>query len=380
MAPSLDPASALTASPPPGVAAAPASTPAAELAPDSWAAFRARTYFSQMDGLRTLAMALVVWNHAGSGAVQFGAGLGVKLFFVISGFLIITLLLRERDKHGSISLKGFHVRRSLRILPLYFAVLGLYTLLVALMERGTPEGAEFFHNLPAYLTFTANWFVDYAGGVRVIFFFAWSLSAQEQFYLVWPSIVRLSRGWAFPVALMSVVLVVGLSAEWGVQSGRLDDSLLLVRLLARQPTAIGAGLLAAYLLHDEKGFAVARPLVGSRWSVLLGAGLMLLQAFQPSTPDVIPVLGATILVTSCAVRPDNVLTPLLDLRLMRHVGTVSLGIYLMHLLALNVARRLLPGSSHLAHFLVGFPLSALAATVSYRWFEQPVMRLRRYFQ
>jgi len=171
------------------------------------AAFRARKYFGEIDGLRAFAIAAVAWNHSGHGPDNFGHGLGVVLFFVLSGFLITTLLLREESKTGTISLTGFYARRSLRIFPLYFSVLALYVVLVLVVEKGSPEGRQFFSNLPYYLTFTANYFVTWEEGKRTIFYFAWSLSAQEQFYTIWPVVVRYLRPWWAPVAVMVGTLV-----------------------------------------------------------------------------------------------------------------------------------------------------------------------------
>jgi peptidoglycan/LPS O-acetylase OafA/YrhL len=91
------------------------------------AAFRANNRFGSLDGLRALSVVAVIWHHSGGGMVasewaQHGHH-GVTLFFAISGFLITTLLLRERDRHGAIDLRAFYVRRALRIFPLYYAVL-----------------------------------------------------------------------------------------------------------------------------------------------------------------------------------------------------------------------------------------------------------------
>ena len=126
---------------------------------------------------------------------------GVSLFFVLSGFLITTLLLREHDAHGRIGLRDFYARRALRIFPLYFAVLALYAAITFLTERdaqGHLNGAArlFASNLPYYATYTNNWFVDLKlnedGQRRVIFIFAWSLATEEQFYAFWPPV--LARG------------------------------------------------------------------------------------------------------------------------------------------------------------------------------------------
>jgi peptidoglycan/LPS O-acetylase OafA/YrhL len=355
----------------------PADPIAPAAAPGDYAEYRGRKYFAELDGLRTLAMTTVVWNHAGHGDDNFGQGLGVKLFFVISGFLITTLLLRERHKTGGISLPDFYRRRTLRIFPLYFATLGLYTLLVLVRLRGTPAGEQFFGNLPYYLTFTANWFISLGAG-HVVFYFAWSLSAQEQFYLVWPAVMRAARGRWLPVALMLAAIAVGVTMEALLEAGRLDRGVLGYRILAGFPVSIGLGFLAAYLLDDEAGYGLVRRLLRQPWSPLAGIALMLLQVVRPATHDLVPALGAVLLVTSCVVQPRNVLAPLLDLRLMRHIGTVSLGIYLLHMLGINVARIFLPNGSRAALFAIAFPLSILAATASHRWFENPIAsRARR---
>ena len=337
-----------------------------------------RKYFGELDGLRALAIAMVVWNHAGAGAYKFGWGIGVKLFFTISGFLITTLLLRERDKIGTISLRNFYVRRVLRIFPLYFLVLGIYVVLVRFAERDPAATTQFFANLPYFLSFTANWFVNFDGG-RVIFYFAWSLSAQEQFYLAWPSVVHFARPWWLTVALMAAMLSVAALVHSAVAAGRLDESVLPVRILARVDPTLGFGFLAAYLLHRPEGFRAALHVVDRAWSAPLAVAMLLLQVLVPTTPDLVPRVATLVLVMVCVVRPQNVLAPVLANRLLRHVGSISYGIYLLHMLHVNVARRIVPGGSRLAVFTLAFPATVLVASVSFRYFEQPIMNLRRYF-
>jgi peptidoglycan/LPS O-acetylase OafA/YrhL len=343
----------------------------------AYAAYRERKYFGELDGLRALAIAAVVWNHSGTGAYQFGRGLGVKLFFTISGFLITTLLLRERAKTGALSLRNFYVRRVLRIFPLYFAVLGLYVILVRFAERDALAAAQFFANLPYFLTFTANWFVNLGDG-RVIFYFAWSLSAQEQFYLVWPSVIRFARPWWIPVALMGMWLGAAEVVHWAVATGRADDSLLAVRILSRIDPTLGFGFLAAHLLHRPAGFRAALQVVDRPWSAPLAVALALVQVVLPTTPDLVPRVAMLLLVLICVARPKNVLAPVIDNRFVRYVGTISYGIYLLHMLHVNVARRIVPGDSRLAIFTLAFPATILVAGLSFRYFEQPIMNLRRF--
>jgi peptidoglycan/LPS O-acetylase OafA/YrhL len=342
----------------------------------SHADYMARKYFGELDGLRTFAIAMVVWNHSGSGAGNFGWGLGVKLFFTISGFLITTILLREQGRTGTISLPRFHMRRALRIFPLYFAVLGIYTVLVLLTERGTARGAQFFQNLPYYLTFTSNLFIDFDGG-PVIFYFAWSLAAQEQFYLLWPSVMRFARRWWMPVALIVGVLFAAAGVRAAVEGG-LDQSHLLVRILARLDPTLGLGALAAYLLHRPGGYRAVAPLIGAVWSAPLAVALALAQVFVMATPEFVPRLAMMLIVMTCVVRPDNVFASVLDNRAVRYVGTVSYGIYLMHMLNVNVARRIVPGGSRAVIFALAFPATIAVASLSFRYFETPVMNLRRF--
>lgn len=118
-------------------------------------------HFGSLDGLRALSVAAVIWQHSGGGMVaaewaQLGHH-GVMLFFAISGFLITTLLRRERDRHGVINLRAFYARRALRIFPLYFAVLSIYVVLVFVLERRSKVGQDFFSNLVYFATYTTLW-------------------------------------------------------------------------------------------------------------------------------------------------------------------------------------------------------------------------------
>uniref|UniRef100_UPI0025BF7B9B acyltransferase family protein n=1 Tax=Hydrogenophaga sp. TaxID=1904254 RepID=UPI0025BF7B9B len=137
--------------------------------------FLALRRFDSLDGLRALAVIAVVWQHtagkafSGTPLATIG-GEGVTLFFAISGFLITTLLLRERDRRGTIDLRAFYVRRTLRIFPIYYLTLLTYVVLVWTFERDSEAGQEFFSNLPYFFTYTSNWFVELKE--RTIFYFA----------------------------------------------------------------------------------------------------------------------------------------------------------------------------------------------------------------
>ena len=356
--------------------------PAAE-APDPQARFRQVKFFYCLDGLRAFSILAVIWHHTAAAAVPESLGFlhrgnrGVMLFFVISAFLISTLLLRAREK-GPLKVPRFWARRALRILPLYYAVLALYLVLVAWGPGDAAARQRFFENLPAFATFTSNWFVSLDG--RVIFYFAWSLAAEEQFYLCWPWIERtFSKAW--PVAVAAVLLVVSQAAGLALAGMPVDP--LGLKILAGIPAAILLGVMLAHLLNSRRGFGRLWALAGRRGSAL--AALALTAAALAAETSLgffgeLATAGAmTLLVATCVVREDNDLASLLRLRPVAWIGTVSYCVYLIHMLAVNVVRVALAKAgivSAYADFALGGLLAIGVASVSYLTFERFFLRLK----
>jgi peptidoglycan/LPS O-acetylase OafA/YrhL len=170
-----------------------------------------------LDGIRGVAISLVLLAHAGDSAgwgfaqggrpLSFGGQLGVDLFFVISGLLITTLLLREWDRSGRIALRDFYLRRCLRILPASYAYLLFAAGLVACGVCRVPRGEWI-----AALLYAINFF---PGPAKVIGHF-WSLSVEEQFYLFWPPLLAAmiaGRGGVRPTSGVAASLVMALVAR-----------------------------------------------------------------------------------------------------------------------------------------------------------------------
>jgi peptidoglycan/LPS O-acetylase OafA/YrhL len=178
------------------------------------AAGRPFSYFSAFDGLRTAVCAGVVFSHAFPHSAVLGrlALECVSVFFSLSGFLITTLLLEERGRNGRIDLVAFYIRRTIRIWPVYFAAIGVTVLGAFLLGArflrplgfaGTPR--DLLDVLPPYLVFFGNWnLTPPPSSIHVL----WSISVEEQFYLLFPLCVVLSRGTrpALRPALVGVVL------------------------------------------------------------------------------------------------------------------------------------------------------------------------------
>ena len=136
-----------------------------------------------LDGLRAIAVCAVLIAHASYGHIS-GGFLGVEMFFVLSGYLITTLLLTERQQTGTLSLRHFYLRRAARLLP----ALGLVTLLALAMYASDPSlmpSGDVLASIPIVWLFFSNWFAA-AGDNLGLLQHTWSLGIEEQFYLLWP--------------------------------------------------------------------------------------------------------------------------------------------------------------------------------------------------
>jgi peptidoglycan/LPS O-acetylase OafA/YrhL len=336
--------------------------------------FRRTSYFGSLDGLRALSILPVVWHHATPGPLQgvLGRGpLGVDLFFAISGFLITTLLLREREEHGKIALRAFYARRSLRIFPLYYVVLAGFVVHAWLFRDAGPVREHFLRSLPWYATYTSNWFVDNDVAHAVVFSFAWSLATEEQFYLGFPWLLRVTKSVAPAALFMAGVVALDQSAE----RGWLAADPLAMRMLRSLATPIALGSLAAMALRTKlfRGFDAV---LGPRTSPLVILGFVVCGAILAWPLLVVHVLMA-MLVASCCLREDHMLSPILGSRPLRQVGLVSYGMYLLNVPAIQLARHVVP--PHFV-FVLGLALTLALATLAHSAIEKPLMSLRARFR
>ncbi len=337
-------------------------------------AFRRTSYFGSLDGLRALSILPVVWHHSTSGPLPgvLGRGpLGVDLFFAISGFLITTLLLREREKSGTIALGAFYARRTLRIFPLYYVVLGAFALHALFLRDAGPVRDHFLRSLPWYATYTSNWFVDHTVPHAVVFSFAWSLATEEQFYLGFPWLLRVSKSLVPAALFMAAVVVVDQAAErdW------LSFGPLAMRMLRSLATPIALGSLSALALRTRL-FRGIDLVLGRRESSLVLLGLVGCGAVAPWSLLEVQVLMVG-LVVACCLREDHGLASFLGARPLRHVGLVSYGMYMLNVPAIQLAKRAVPQPFV---FVLGLALSVVFATAAHAAIERPLLRLRARFR
>lgn len=368
-----------------GTATAVAATDAAVSTTDH-TAYLARRSFGSLDGLRCLAIVAVVWHHAhgvlGRGRLAGRGFLGVDLFFTISGFLIVSLLLRERDRHGEVSLRAFYGRRALRIFPLYYGVLITTALLYATVKRHGEGAQAFFAELPYCAAYLTNWFPS-----TTMLAITWSLSAEEQFYAVWPPLEKITRHRTVPVIVGLVVLgelfaFGAFDGAWTSAFGHRPPEML--REITFTPILLG--VLLAHALHDSRGYVIAARIVGARGMPIALLGTTI--AFVAAAPDdltgwprfVVHLLMLAFL-ASAVVREDHLLAPALRVGALARVGVVSYGIYLLHPFALDAARRMVERGivPAAALFPLTLALSWGIAELSFRLYEQPILRLKGRF-
>jgi peptidoglycan/LPS O-acetylase OafA/YrhL len=326
----------------------------------------------------------VIWHHCTPVPMPglLGKGpAGVDLFFCISGFLITTLLLREKANTGRVELFDFYARRALRIFPLYYLLLVAYALFAWSLPSDVPARAHFFHTLPFYASFTANWLADSAVPHPILFAFAWSLCVEEQFYAFWPWLLRFLSG---SQALWAMVLILagGALVGRGFFSALWPATGYLTRVLSSFATPIGLGALLALLLDDPERFAWLHPLLARRSSapiLLVSVFALLIFASAQLFAFQIALTG---LVGACVIRADNGLASALEARVPSYVGRVSYGLYLLHLTAIGCIRRLFPAHSGSAGFvfILSLPLALALAALSSRYLETPFLRLRSRFR
>lgn len=365
--------------------------PAATFGP--WQEFMANNFFGSLNGIRAIAILAVLWHHVDRGSpstvlLMLNHGhLGVDMFFIMSGFLIVTLLVRERDRSGDISLPKFYSRRSLRIFPLYYAILGLLTV-AFLVKSGANKADDFFESLPFLATYTGNW-------VELSFFsVAWSLAAEEQFYLIWPVVEKfLAKTWG---VIAGVVIGLGFVLSMEPVRNIIEDSwfspVSYMWQIAAMPIVIGA--VVAHLLNNEKAFRAIHRYVTHRWSPVIGLVAVLAAASLPSDepsvmvgfPRLAVYAAMTYFLLSCVVVENHSMKGILASKPMARIGIVSYGIYLIHILVVPYIGNLLSpiGQEALAEIpvvsLVGTLIVSWAlAEVSFRLFEQPILSFRKYF-
>jgi peptidoglycan/LPS O-acetylase OafA/YrhL len=326
-------------------------------------------YRPELDGLRGIAILLVLGCHIDGDELTGAGTVGVTIFFTISGFLITTLLLEEHRRTGRIELLRFFHRRALRLLPGLTAVVLVVGALSYVVDTGVTAGSAL-----AAVCYSSNYWTIAHHGARTWLTHTWSLSVEEQFYILWPLLLlgalrlRGRRGvlWA---AGVGAVLSLGWRS-WLMTSGAEPD-----RVGYGFDTCCGALLvgcwLSAYLVGrtDERA-----PSASWSWLLVLLAPLTLWFPFtyQLLAPALVPVVTAVVI--AVAVRGGGV--SWLRARWLTLVGRRSYGLYLWHYPIIAAVFFHVAGRPWLLSTGILAGLSWLAAVLSWHLVEAPFLRLK----
>ena len=352
---------------------------------DGWCAW---TYRPQLDGVRALAVTLVLLFHLELGWFP-GGFLGVDVFFVLSGFLITGLLIDEAARDGSIRLVRFYARRARRLLPAAWAVIG-FVLVIGMIDFNPMIFLDRQHEASAALLYVANWDwilrdAEYGspGDIVSPLIHFWSLGVEEQFYLVWPPLVllvwvgvRRARVQPRTVLLVVLAVVAGVSATWAVVATPSPAAYYGTHTRAFELAA--GGLVAVALRRrDAPGEANARP--SRAWESLtlagaaIGLGILLWQARAivgttdyPGVDALVVTLGAALVIAAVDVHGGTLSARAIGNPVFAWVGRLSYSLYLWHWPLIVFFR------DDLGPSLV--PVIVVVSWLCYTLLEQPVRR------
>ena len=320
----------------------------------------------QLDGLRAVAVIFVMAFHFVPSVDRYAplGSIGVRLFFVLSGFLITRILLDSRRTDLSSALRSFYIRRGLRIFPLFYLVLALAALINISPVRST-IGWHVSYLTNVYLFDRGSWH----GSISHL----WSLAVEEQFYLVWPWLVLCLPGRRLPAVITTMVCLAPVSR---LLIGGPMNSVLPLSCV----DALGAGALLALPL-TRRSMMSAGLVIGVPLTI---ASLAFRAAGYVSLPFEVALdfgvsLAAAWLVGRAANGFGGSIGAVLSARPVTYIGTISYGLYLYHGFMPYVLGRYVTGFvdlSGMMRFALLTTATLVIAATSWRFFEAPILTLK----
>ena len=352
-------------------------------------------YRPQLDGLRALAVLAVVGFHASIVSGAKGGYLGVEPFFVLSGFLITTLLVQERQNRGAIGLRDFYMRRALRLLPALFVFLAAVSL-YALARPNAAEVRHFWHDLVATVAYAADWVYALQGQFDTrMLSHTWTLAVEEQFYAIWPLVLvivlhrKVGRSLAFAVAAGGAIglnlLRIGLY-EHGASLPRVSWAL----------DVRGGGLLlgAALAIAITSGWLRLSSRAAS-WAAAIGT-LWLVYIFLSSRYDVVAIsldpdrlfiegitvtdIASGVLLVGLVFAERGFVLRAFTNSPAVWIGKVSYGLYLWHPAVFLILEPDRTGLTPALNQVLRLAVTAVLVAASYVLVELPCLRRKARFE
>jgi peptidoglycan/LPS O-acetylase OafA/YrhL len=338
--------------------------------------YKARKRIKELDGLRAIAVLLVVTVHMHDKLwPRLNGALGVVIFFVLSGYLITMLALREEEARGRLDFSAFYIRRTFRIFPLYYVVLAAYAVVILVLRVSSGTVGVFVHSIPYYVFYLQE-IVYFRSYSTFPLGHSWTLGIEEKFYLLWPLIAFGALTFAKGLRRIATVVIIVIL----VLCPALFTSIRWYQL--QNYAYILMGALLAVVLEDRAGFAFMHRLR----DVGLAFVLPVLTALQFSRLQADPRLYArtayalvVMFLLGILVITEGRIQRFLSTPLLGFIGELSYGIYLVHVLCLNVAEKAFPPGKGLGvpAYVLTCLISIAVAYVLNRLVEKPMIHVGR---
>ena len=350
------------------------------------------TYRPEIDGLRAIAVGAVVLYHAQIsifGEKTFKGGfIGVDIFFVISGYLITSIILKELITTGSFSFKYFYERRIRRILPALLLVM-LVSLPFAWMYFIPSSFIDFSKSILYSLGFSSNFYFHYSGqeygatdGLLKPFLHTWSLSVEEQFYILFPIVLLIifnyCRKYLIHILILGFIISLGLS-EW---SSRNYPSISFYFLHTRMWELLTGSILAYFEItlgrrSKQKTLNLILPGIGL---LLIGHSIIYFndKIFHPSFFTLSPIIGVSLIIWFS--NPSEIITKILSTKLFVGIGLISYSLYLWHFPIFAFARTINFSQGDIFKKILLGIITLIISILSYFLIERPSRNKKNKFK
>ena len=346
------------------------------------------SYISGLDGLRGVAILFVMLHHSGLHLFR-GGFIGVDVFFIISGYLITSIIIKEFKNTSIINLKNFYIRRILRLLPLLFLLLLIYdAVCFALFDKQTVR-THIIDSLIAFFYMT-NWSWAFSLHPPDILRHTWSLAVEEQFYLLWPPLIFfLLRRVNSRKSIAAVALFLAL-LSWIIRIVMFYNGASIYRLYNGLDTRfdslmVGAaiGIVLGYDLIEDTMQRKIQTITRAVCPVAVMLLFVICIKVDYRSPAVytwiiaaVNILGS-IVIFDLVKNDQSRIKRVLTLKWLVWVGKISYGLYLIHYLVFRVM--FYYGFDYKLIILLGSGVSIVLSSLSYIYLERPFLNMKRKF-
>lgn len=360
-------------------------------------------FFPNLNGVRFIAAFWVIVHHIEQFKDKFGFAnqlfytrfirmigpLSVFLFFVLSGFLITSLLFVEKERTQTIDIKSFYMRRVLRIWPLYFltVILGLFILpqipFLDIPEETANIGIDLTEKIILYVLILPN---IVTGVFKHIPYLSqnWSIGVEEQFYYFWPWVIRQTKTkrllLVMVIFFVSIYVIRSLTVLYMPEIGwwkYLNEFIKSLRL-----TCMILGAIGAYFTYFQFDSKLVKLIFHRNFQIglyVLLVGMLYFGVYLPGVNQEVYALIFTLILMNLAKNPNNILN--LENPVFDYLGKITYGMYMYHTIAVVIGVKISMSynQSNWVSYPITYVLTIIISAISYEYFEKPFLKLKDKF-